>query len=90
MKYEHLDIFKPDHRTFKGGVGCYVYRIRNTQASSQQFGACEMCGKHVSEVHYQVEGRVYERHDGVLAVTHHRCRSLFGHRECLEAHRQQH
>ena len=62
-------------------VGRYVYRITNTGASSAKFGHCEVCGRHVSEVWHLVEGRIYAPD----AMTYHKCRSVWGHRDCLEA-----
>lgn len=60
-------------------VGSYVYRIKNTGFASDRYGNCERCGKHCSEVFYQVEGRVFEPGQ----VTHLECNNLFGHETCL-------
>lgn len=60
-------------------IGRYVYRIRALRDSSAKFGPCEICGGHVTQIHYQVEGRVYEAGE----VTHHECKNLFGHERCL-------
>lgn len=62
--------------------GVYVYRIRATGGNSDRYGPCEVCDKHVSETHIQTEGVSFE-HDGQIMITHHECRILFGHRECL-------
>jgi len=53
--------------------GCY--RIKSLGASSSQFGPCEVCGAHVSEVFLQV-GMTRSGGD------------LFGHRACLVAARR--
>lgn len=65
-------------------VGDYVYRTYSTEASSEKYGVCEVCGKHVSEVFHQVEGRVYfSKSRDELGVNHLNCHSLYGHKECL-------
>lgn len=64
----------------------YVYRIRSTGETSAKFGACMVCAEYVSDVHLQVEGVTFMADHGDvehLAVTHHECKTLFGHRECL-------
>jgi hypothetical protein len=63
----------------------YVYRLKKMGASSEKFGVCEVCQKHVSDVHYQVEGRGYTDAGGMMAITHHGCRNLWGCRGCLMA-----
>lgn len=71
----------------------YIYRIENTGSSSARLGSCEVCDKHCSEVFYQVEGRTYltDTLDDVsnqIAITHHECRNLFGHEDCLRRSRR--
>lgn len=65
-------------------AGQYRYRMRNTGHSSTKFGPCEICGNHVAEVFYQVEGTCYAEDDGSLYPTYAGCRSLFGHETCLK------
>lgn len=61
-------------------VGTYVYRIKSTGNSSARFGPCEVCGKHVSEVFIQTEGKIYQPKE----MTYYQCnKSLFGHEVCL-------
>lgn len=61
----------------------YRYRLTNRKCSSERLGACEVCGKHVSEVFYQVEQREYTRRDNVKSWTGHNCNDRFGHESCL-------
>ena len=66
-------------------VGTYVYRLRDTEASSHKFGPCEICGKHASNIFLQCEGLVYKPQ----RVTHHECYAdKFGHKECLLTQRR--
>lgn len=65
-------------------VGAYVYRIKSTGDSSAKFGPCELCGKHVSEVFLQTEGRIFEPNQ----VTHYKCKDWFGHESCLISQRR--
>lgn len=66
----------------------YIYKLTSTGYSSARYGACEVCGKHASEVFIQSEKRRFIRHTGEAGWTEHGCRGhLFGHRECLEASR---
>lgn len=69
-------------------VGVYVYRIRNTGASSAKFGPCEVCGKHVSEVFMQAEGVSYLDPEWGIQITEHECGTLFGHEKCLSDSRR--
>jgi hypothetical protein len=62
--------------------GTYRYRITSTDASSSRYGNCEVCGNHVTEVHYQVEERYYIQ-GSESGWTRYKCHSLFGHKECL-------
>lgn len=61
----------------------YRYRIKNTRASSEKFGPCEVCNTRVSEVYYQVEEESYTA-SGATEWTQCGCKSLFGHLDCLE------
>lgn len=61
----------------------YRYRIKNTGFSSKRFGNCEVCGKHVSEVYFQVEQRTVLMNDGTPFWS--RSGDWFGHKECLES-----
>lgn len=65
----------------------YRYRMKNTGHSSTRFGDCQLCGKHVSEVHYQTEQRRYDRGDGTTGYTTRGCRAIYGHAECLRRYR---
>jgi hypothetical protein len=66
----------------------YAYRLKSTRDSSQKFGPCECCGKHVSEVFIQAEMRATE--DG--RYTYHGIEDthVFGHRDCLIARQRTH
>lgn len=62
----------------------YVYEISSTEQSSNHYGNCEVCGKHVSEVFYQTENRKYFNPiANKQSLTSHQCKNLFGHQECL-------
>jgi len=65
----------------------YLYRLTNTNESSQKYGECEVCGKHVSEVFSQQEERSYQ-FEGRERWTQHKCHCLFGHKECLLCQRK--
>lgn len=76
-------------------LGQYAYDLFDSGDSSARFGPCEVCNKHVSEVYHQVEMRCYgfkpvTAPDTLVAPrwTYHECKSLFGHRNCLEATRR--
>ena len=61
----------------------YRYRLTSTGDSSEKYGACEVCGKHASEVFQQAEERAFEG-----GWTQYQCRRLFGHEGCLIAQRR--
>lgn len=69
-------------------MGKYHYRIDTTSGSSEQYGKCEVCGKHASEVFVQQESREYTRPDGTEGLTQAYCKMLFGHENCLTASRR--
>ena len=61
----------------------YRFTVRSLGASSVRYGACEICGEHVSDVHVQT---VLRRHsvDGEDRFTYHNAPGIqFGHRTCL-------
>jgi hypothetical protein len=72
-------------------TGEYRYTINTTEGSSSNYGLCEVCGKHATEVFHQREEQHYkfdhngEKHEG---WTQHECNSYFGHKECLESKRR--
>ena len=84
----------------------YRYRLASLRASSAQFGRCEVCRKHVSEVFLQTEEMRYTpSSDNIervledprfytgsdkLGWTQAGCHSLFGHKECLLERRKAH
>lgn len=58
----------------------YLYRISSTGYSSKRYGACEVCGEHVTEVHLQTESvRKPEHLDRIYGTG----KSWFGHPDCL-------
>lgn len=57
----------------------YQYKLTSTGQSSQKYGNCEVCEKHVSEVFYQVESVEYEPG----RFTYYECKNYFGHKVCL-------
>ena len=61
----------------------YKYKIYSTGYSSERFGLCEICNKHVSDVFHQVEGRQYKSGSGKKGWTRFNCHSLYGHKDCL-------
>jgi hypothetical protein len=63
------------------------YTLHNTGESSAKYGKCEVCGRHASEVWYQIEERTYEPLPGDTGPfwTHEGCVNLFGHKKCLLA-----
>jgi len=70
-------------------VGDFVYRIKSTGRSSHELGPCVVCAKHASDVHMQVEGKLYQDPDHGLSVTYDTdCISRFGHEECLKSVRK--
>ena len=69
-------------------IRTYKYRIKSTGDSSAKFGPCEVCGKHASEVFYQVEERKYTRYDDSTGWTRYECRDFFGHEKCLRGQRR--
>ena len=66
----------------------YRYDLSSTEGSSQQYGNCDICGKHASEVFIQSEKRHYKiERDGFYREgwTKNKCNDYFGHKECLES-----
>ena len=65
----------------------YRYRLISTGYSSDKYGNCEVCGKHVSEVFSQSEEQYYtiERNGKMIheGWTKCGCSDYFGHKECL-------
>lgn len=60
------------------------YELSTTGGSSHNYGKCDVCGEHATEVFIQSEHRQYARPDGTLGWTAHKCAStLFGHEQCL-------
>lgn len=80
----------PEGRTFQ--VGDRRYRLTRLKSSSDRYGPCEACKKHVSDVYYQVEERYFRHASGRPPFqegwTHADCRSIFGHEGCLRARRR--
>lgn len=80
----------PEGRTFQ--IGDCRYRLTRLKASSDKYGPCEVCKKHVSDMHYQVEERYFRHTSGRPPFqegwTHADCRSIFGHEACLSARRR--
>jgi hypothetical protein len=64
-------------------LGKFRYRLNSTGASSAKYGVCEVCGEHASEVFIQSETQLFDLH-GAIRETHFGCRTLFGHKACLE------
>jgi hypothetical protein len=65
----------------------HVFRLRNLQASSARYGACEICGEHVSEVFIQTRYRpLTEGERARVTGVHEGC--TFGHETCLRAIQQ--
>ncbi len=62
----------------------YKYRLTSRGQSSDRLGLCEVCFKHVADVHYLVESREYKPG----RFTRHKCIDVFGHKECLEKQRK--
>lgn len=67
----------------------YRYKLNNMNESSQKYGVCEVCGKHVSEVYHQIEERKYfDNIDQEYSYTQYKCKNLFGHKDCLISQRR--
>jgi len=58
------------------------YTIKTTGCSSWDYGLCEVCGKHATEVFHQ--RKWYRRAERLFAAP-----GLFGHRKCLRKARIQ-
>jgi hypothetical protein len=65
----------------------YAYRMKSTGASSEKFGKCECCDKHVSEVFAMSEMRATADDRYTYAGCAVR---IYGHRECLIARQRTH
>jgi hypothetical protein len=64
----------------------YRYKLSSTEYSSAQYGNCEVCGKHATEVFIQSEERKYFNPiTKQESYTFHKCRNYIGHKECLES-----
>lgn len=70
----------------------YKYKLSTTNKNSADYGNCEVCGKHCTEVFHQTEERQYtiERDNTIIheGYTQNQCKNLFGHKECLESLRR--
>ena len=67
----------------------YRYKISLLDNSSKHYGPCEICGKYANDVYLQIEERQYKHPSGRQAWTHYNCRTLFGHKSCLEGCRRE-
>ena len=64
----------------------YRYKLKSLGASSFQYGPCDVCDEHVSEVFIQIEERQYWIPGLVEGNwTRWQCFDHFGHKECLES-----
>ena len=62
----------------------YHYRMKPLKDSSEKYGNCEICGRWVDSVYYQVESRDYfSPVQKKISTTYHNCSACFGHEECL-------
>jgi len=57
------------------------YKISSLGGSSDKYGKCEVCGKHVSDVFIQQPYEQFTGPDG--EVCWETKESIFGHKECL-------
>lgn len=62
----------------------YKYKLSRMGASSDKYGPCEVCDKHVSDVFHQTESRYTDRGRWTFSG----CHNLFGHEECLISKRR--
>lgn len=60
----------------------YRYTIRNLHRSSDRLGLCEICNQYTGEVFHMIEEKQFFA-DGRERWTHHECKDLFGHEQCL-------
>ena len=62
----------------------YRYTLYSVDGNSHDYGNCDVCGKHCTEVFNQQEEQAYKQDEnGVTHYTQHKCTSLWGHKECL-------
>lgn len=59
----------------------FVYRMKNTRASSEKFGPCEVCGKHADNIYLLTEMQPFLRANGTQGIAHNSM--TFGHKDCL-------
>ena len=62
----------------------YKYKLSRMEGSSIKYGPCEVCGKNVSDVYYQIESRYTDRGRWTFSG----CYNLFGHEDCLVSKRR--
>ncbi|NOV32682.1 hypothetical protein DDY07_23590 [Methylomonas sp. ZR1] len=73
---------RPEKDNFKDSqMHKYIYRMKRLNGSSDRYGPCEHCDKHVDSTYYMNKMRVYISRLGVESVTFHK--DMFGHRVCL-------
>jgi hypothetical protein len=60
----------------------YRYKIISTMGNSAQFGNCQVCKTHASEVFHQIEEHNFGQDEEKW--THAGCFDYFGHKECLQ------
>ena len=70
----------------------YRYNLSSTEGNSNQYGVCDVCGKHCTEMFYQQEERKFKLPEQIakergkeFGWTQHKCYSLFGHEKCLKS-----
>ena len=69
------------------------WALTDWQASSVKYGACEVCGKHCTEVYHQAENLRFDLDEIDIADgltdgwTYHGATDLVGHESCLRSAR---
>ncbi|MCP4569035.1 MAG: hypothetical protein GY841_15785 [FCB group bacterium] len=64
----------------------YVYRLTNMAHSSAKFGNCQVCNKHVSEVHLQTKYGQCKKANGKYFWADQG--ALWGHKDCVIGKRE--
>lgn len=64
-------------------TGRKLRTTKSTGGSSERFGPCEVCGKHMSECFLSRLGNERQREDGTIYADHSGS-TIFAHKECVD------
>lgn len=82
MEYEKLNKNETANSDLDDVCGSIFFTVRDTECNSKIFGDCEICGKHVVQVHHQIRWK--KTFHPILNVQSKKQMSdAYGHYQCL-------